>query len=175
MKKKDICISLVIIAAAILFLFSYSRRKGQIEIDAGDADATLRVRRGWFFGEVLIKSQDWPVMMPARIYKPKRLSLLTKGDGDTWLFYSSGPWGTLSKIKVKNNETTVLKLGPPFQIRSNVHHSGPRVLIDFDIVGKAGEHYSSAVMRNNKRVPAPTVKIIDEAGSVLTSGTFEYG
>jgi len=65
--------------------------------------------------------------------------------------------------------------GPPFQIKPEARYTGSRVLIDFNIIGKAGEHYRNVVMRNNKRVSAPKVKIIDEAGSVLASGKFEYG
>jgi hypothetical protein len=63
----------------------------------------------------------------------------------------------------------------PASVCSSVRHSSSRVLIDFDLVGKAGEHYDSVVMRNNKRVPAPRVTIIDEVGGVLASGRFEYG
>ena len=175
MKKRDIWISIAIIAASVLFLFLFLQRKGRIEIDAGVADATLRVRGSWFSGEKLIKSQDWPVTMPARLYRPKRLNLSTKRNGDTWLLYSAGPWGMLSTIRVKGNETTALKLGPPFQMKANVHQNGPHVLINYNLVGKAGEHYSGAVTRNNKRVAAPKVKIIDEAGNILASGTFKYG
>jgi hypothetical protein len=176
MKKRDILISIAIIVAAALFLFSHSRGKGQIKIDAGDADATLRLRRAWFPKDVLIKSGYEPVVtMPARVYRPKRLSISTKQDGDTWLLYCNGPWGKLSKILVKNNDTTVLKLGPPIQIKSVVNHAGSRVFIDFNIIGKAGEHYNGVVMRNNKRIPAPKVKIIDEVGTVLATGNFEYG
>jgi len=31
------------------------------------------------------------------------------------------------------------------------------------------------VTKNNQGVPAPKVKIVDEAGTVLASGNFEYG
>ena len=176
MKKRDILISIAIIAAAFLFLFSHSRGKGQIEIDAGDADATLRLRHDWFPKDVLIKSEYEPVVkMRAGVYRPKRLSISTKQDDDTWLLYCSGPWGELSTIKMKNNETTVIKLGPPFQIEPKVQYAGSRIFIDFDIIGKAGEHYNGVVMLNNKRLPAPKVKIIDEAGNLLASGNFEYG
>lgn len=175
MKKRDKWISFAIIAASLLFLLSYFQREGQIEIDAGDTDATLRVRRILFSDKVLIKSQEWPVTMPARIYKPQRLSVSKVQDGDTWLLYSSGPWGKLSKIKVKNKDITVLRLGPPLEIKPNVRYTGSRVLVDFNIIGRSGEHYSSVIMRNNKRVAAPKVRIIDETGNILASGKLEYG
>ena len=176
MKKRDIWISIAIIAAAVLFLFSHSRGKGQIEIDAGDAYVTLRVRSDWFPKDVLIKSEYEPVVtMLARVYRPKRLSISKEQDGDKWLLYSNGPWGMLSTIRVKKNNTTVLQLGPPLQIKSDVRHTGSRASIDFNIIGKAGENYNGVVIRNDKRLSAPKVKIIDGAGTVLATGKFEYG
>jgi hypothetical protein len=98
-----------------------------------------------------------------------------KQDADTWRLESRGPWGDLSTIRVKNNETKVLKLGPPFQIQTKVHRRVKVVSIDFAIIGRAGERYRNSIMLNNKRAPAPKVKIINENGGVLASGKFEYG
>ena len=175
MKKRDIWISVAIIAAAVLLLYSYSQGTGQIKIDAGGAEATLRVNRGWFSDRALIKSKDGPVMMRARIYRPQRLSISTKQDGNTWLLYSSGPWGDLSTIRVTNNNTTALKLGPPFLIKPSVSKSSSLVSINLSIIGLAGEHYGAAVTKNGKRLASPKLKIVDEAGNVLASGEFEYG
>ena len=44
MKKKDIWISLTIIAAAGLTLLFYTKRKGFVRIDAGSANAVLQLR-----------------------------------------------------------------------------------------------------------------------------------
>lgn len=49
------------------------------------------------------------------------------------------------------------------------------MLIDFDIISKAGEHFSSVIMRDNKRLCTPKVKIIDGTGDVLAFGKFDYG
>ncbi len=117
MKKRDIWISVAIIATAVLAFYFYSQGKGQIKIDADGAEVTLRVRRGWFSDRALIRSKDGPVTMRARIYRPQRLSISTKQDGDTWLLYSSGPWGELSTIKVRKDNTTVLELGQSFLIK----------------------------------------------------------
>jgi hypothetical protein len=94
---------------------------------------------------------------------------------DTWQLESRGPWGELSTIRVKSNETTVLKLGPPFQIKPKVLFTGTKVEIDFAIIGQAGEHYRNLITQNNKRAPAPGVKIMAEDGSVLATGKFAYG
>jgi len=89
MKKRDIWISVAIIAAVlILMLFSGSSGKGQIKIDAGEAEASLRLRGGWSNSQ-LIKSKTESVILRSEIYKPVRLSISMKQDGDTWLLYSS--------------------------------------------------------------------------------------
>ena len=191
MKKRDIWISVAIIAVAVLLLFFSLQKKGLINIDTGGAVATLRLSNSWL-GNATINSAAQPCKVSARLHRPQWLNVLMQQGGDTWRLESRGPWGDLSTIRVKNNETTVLQwgvstirvknnettvlqLGPPFQIKTKTLYTGSKVSIDFNIIGKAGEHYQNVVMQNNKIAPAPKVKIIDEAGNVLASGKFEYG
>lgn len=174
MKKRDIWISVAIIASAVLLLYFYSQETGQIKIDAASAVATLQLRTVWF-GKATISSRAEPTKVSARAHRPEWLKMSMQQGGDTWQIESRGPWGDLSTIRVKNNDTTVLKLGPPFLIKPKVRKSGSRVSIDFAIIGQASEHYRNSIMRNNRRVPAPKLKIVDEAGNVLASGKFEYG
>jgi len=174
MKKRDIWISVAIVAAAVLLLFLSSQGKGQIKIDAGGAVTTLRLSNNWL-SKTTISSGAEPATVSARLHRPQWLKISMQQGGDTWQLETRGPWGDLSTIRVKNNDTTVLQLGPPFQIKPEVRHTGSRVSIDFNIIGKAGEHYRNVIMQNNKRAPAPKVKIIDEDGNVLASGKFEYG
>jgi hypothetical protein len=176
MKKRDIWISVAIIAAAvlILMLFSGSSGKGQIKIDAGGAIAELQLAGG-LFSKATINSGAEPAKVSVRAHRPVQLSLSMKQGGDTWQIDSRGPWGKLSKISVNKNDTTVLKLGPPFLIKPGVRKSGSNVSIDFAIIGQASEQYQSVIRKNNRSVPAPKAKIIDETGNVLASGKFEYG
>ena len=174
MKKRDILISVAIIAAAVLLLFLSSQGKGLIQIDAGGAVTTLRLSSSWL-GNATINSGARPSKVSARLHRPQWLKLSMQQGSDTWRLESRGPWGNLSTISVKNNDTIVLQLGPPFQIKPKVQKTGSRVSIDFDIIGKAGEHYRNVITRTNQRIPAPKVKIIDEAGNILASGKFEYG
>jgi len=176
MKKREIWISAVIIAAAvlILMLFSGSSGKGQIKIDAGDAEATLRLRGGWSNSQ-LIKSKAEPVIIRSGTYKPVRLSISMKQDGDSWLLYSSGPWGDLSTIRIRKDNSTVLELGQSFLIKPSISKSSSLASIGLSIIGRAGEHYGAVVTKNGKRLPTPKLKIVDEAGNVLASGRFEYG
>ena len=172
MKKRDIWISIAIIAGAVLLLFLSLQKKGRLQIDAGGAVATLQLSNSWL-GKATINSGTSTVS--ARLHRPQWLKLSMQQGSDTWGLETRGPWGDLSTIKVKNNDTTVLKLGPPFQIKTNALFTGTKVEIDFNIIGKAGEHYRDMITQNNKRAPAPAVKIIDEDGSVLAAGKFAYG
>jgi hypothetical protein len=176
MKKRDIWISVAFIAAAvlILMLFSGSSGKGQIKIDAGDAVAELQLAGG-LFGKATINSGAEPAKVSVRAHRPEQLSLSMKQGGDTWQIDSRGPWGKLSTISVSNNDTTVLKLGPPFVIKPGVRRSGSNVSVDFAIIGQASEQYQNVVRKNNRMVSPPKAEIIDEAGNVLASGRFEYG
>jgi hypothetical protein len=174
MKKRDIWISVAIIAVAVLLLFLSLQKKGLIRIDAGGAVPTLRLSNSWL-GGTIISSEDQPCKVSARLHRPQWLKLSMQQGGDTWQLDTRGPWGELSTIRVQNNETTVLKLGPPFQIKTKALYTGTKVSIDFAIIGQAGERYRNSVMQNDKRVPAPRLKIIDEDGNVLASGKFEYG
>ena len=174
MKKRDIWISVAIVAAAVVLLLISLQRKGQIKIDAGGAVANMQVSNNWL-GNATISSAAPPGKVSARLHRPRWLKLSMQQDGDTWRLESRGPWGDLSKIGVKSNDTTVLKLGPPFQIKPKVRFTGTKVSIDFNIIGSAGEHYRNVIMQNDKRAPAPGVKIIDQDGSVLATGKFAYG
>lgn len=172
MKKRNIWISIAIIAAAVLVFCFYMRQEGYIKIDTPGIE--LQLRSGWF-NRAMITSGTEPVKISARTYTPKRLRISGEQDGNRWQIDSFGPWEKLARIKVKNDETTVLKLGPPFLIRPRVDQSGSRVLIGLSITGQAGEHYNAGVMKNGRRQPAPKLKIVDEAGKILASGKFEYG
>ena len=172
MKKRDIWISVAIIAAACLAFYFFSQQKGYIKIDGPGAE--LQLGSG-LFSTARITSGQEPVALRARAYRPKRLSIAMKENGSTWRIDSRGPWGDLSRVKVKNDETTVLKLGPPLLIKPKVSQRSSLVSVDFSIIGQAGEHYGAGIAKNGRRLAAPGLKIVDEAGEVLASGKFAYG
>lgn len=174
MKKKDILISLAIIACSIVVLYHYTQRKGHIQIDAGGADATMQLRSS-LFSNTTIRSDSGPVKVRAITQKPRHLKITAKHEGKNYQIDSDGPWGTLSKINVKKNDTTLLRCGPPFVIKTNVRNQKGQVLIDFDIKGQAGEQYRKYALKNNRTLSGAKLKIIDEEGNVLTTGKFQYG
>jgi hypothetical protein len=173
-KKKDIWISLAIIGAAVLTLCFFTLVKGSVKIDAGGAFAELHLN-SIFFTTTTVTSGTDPYPVSGRVYIPERLSISMKQDGQTWKIVSRGPWGDLSRIKVKNNRTTALRLGHPFLIKPRVSRSSSSVSVDFAIIGQAGEQYQNFARRNNKLIRQAKVKIIDESGNVLADGRFEYG
>ena len=174
MKKKDIWISIAIIAAAALTLCLYWQRKGFIKIDAGGANAELQLHSSWLRKATIISASE-PSTISAQVHRPQHLSISMKQDNHTWQIDSRGPWGDLSRIKVKNNETTALRLGPPFLLKPRVNKSGSLLSIDFTIIGQAGEQYENFVRKNNQAMPGAKIKIVDEAGNVLVNDKFKYG
>jgi len=174
MKKKDISISLAIIAASGLTLLFYVQRKGFVGIDAGGANAILQLNSSWLV-HTTITSGGEPAEISARIYRPQFLSLSMGQDGHTWRIESRGPWADLSKIKVRNNEATAIRLGPPFLIKPEVKKNGYILSIDYAIIGQAGEHYENFITKNDRAVTGAKIKIVDETGNVLESGSFKYG
>ncbi len=174
MKKRDIWISAAIIGAAVLLLCLHSRGGGRIEIDAGGAVAALQLRNNWF-KSTTITSGAGPASASAGVYRPRRLSISTEQNGQTWRIDSSGPWMKLSRIRVKNFKTTALRLGPPFMIKPKVRRNGSSVEIDFVIVGQAGERYEKFAVKDNRPVRKAKVRIVDETGNIFEAGSFKYG
>ena len=174
MKKKDILISLAIITASGLVLLHYSQRKGYVGINAGNADAVLELKSR-LFGLTTITSDSKSTEIGARIYRPHYLGLSMKKDGYTWRIESQGPWGDCSKIKVRNGEATALRLGPPFLIKPQISRNSTLLSIDYAIVGQAGERYQHLITKNYRAVKGAKIKIIDEAGNIIESGSFKYG
>jgi len=175
MKKKDILISLAIIAASGLALLYYSQRKGYVGIDAGGANAQLHLRSSWLTSTINASGDEKPTAIRARIYRPQLLSLSMGQDGYIWRIESRGPWGDLSKIKVRNNEATAIRLGPPFLIKPEINKNGSLLSVDYAIIGQAGEQYENFITKNNRAVTGAKIKIVDETGNVLESGSFKYG
>ena len=169
-----ILVAVIAVGALILILVSNSSSEGRIKIDAGGAVAELELVSG-LFDTATISSGAELTKVGARTYQPESLSISMQQGSDTWQIDKSGPWGKLSAIEVKNNEMTVLRLGPPFIIKPGINKSGSTVSINFSIFGQGGEKYQNYAKKNNSRVPAPKVKIVDEGGNVLASGRFEYG
>jgi hypothetical protein len=108
---------------------------------------------------------------------------LTKGKTEIWSVKSTGPFGKLAQIEVKEGCTTEIDAGPPFTVRAIVGKAvcspalpTKAVSVSLAVVGKAGEQYAmNSMKRGLTLAPAPQLQIVDEKGAVLAQGSFEYG
>jgi len=177
MKYKIGLLGLLVLAAlCIILLLVYARQVGCIRIEAVGCNADLDLRGGWWNKAVSV-SESNSVEVQAGTYKPERAVLRVEKDSNTWwaILCRRGPWGKLATINVATGQTTVLKLGPPLEIRTDVQRSGQAVSIGLSLFGRAEEHYSAQVLTPKGPLPAPKVTIVNEAGKVLASGNVEYG
>jgi hypothetical protein len=172
MKRRDILISLAIIAMSLLACYVLFRQEGRVEIETPGADLSLR---GTFFGGTVVSSSRGPASLPARVYTPQSLAITARDGESVWKLTSSGPWGDLAKIKVTPGGTTSLTVGPPLRIAPRIDVASGRGFIELRILGCSGERYSNVVLKNGSRMPAPGLKIIDEEGTVLVDSRFQYG
>jgi hypothetical protein len=172
MKKRDILLAAGILAIALLAVLFLSQRKGYIKVETPGIELHLR---GGLAGGATIRSGSRPVEVAARKYRPSYLEATAKHNGSTWKLQSHGPWGTLGKVLVAAGETTKIEAGPPLRIRPEVRSYRGRVSIGWAIYGRAGEKYRNIVWKDNRRVSAPQLRIIDRQGKVLASGRFRYG
>ena len=123
------------------------------------------------------------VSLPAGTYVPATLTAgaQANGKGEVWTIKSTGPFGSIAKIEVKEGCTSTIDAGPPLTLKPIVYKAtkgktGTVMPIGVVIVGKAGEVYAAnSIRKGQTSVPAPQVKISDEKGTVLASGNFEYG
>jgi hypothetical protein len=79
-------------------------------------------------------------------------------------------------IELKPGEATALKLGPPLVAKVDAADAKGRIVsLGLGIEGQGGEAYFPSAERNGQQLPAPSFKILDEAGKVLAAASFEYG
>jgi hypothetical protein len=111
-------------------------------------------------------------------YEVRNANISAEKNNDTWRLrtytHSSGS-AIAGGIKVRKDETTIVKVGEPFTIKTDARRAGRIISIGLSIVGRAGEKYFPRPMKKGKVVPRPKFEIIDEAGNILDSGQFEYG
>jgi len=70
---------------------------------------------------------------------------------------------------------SIARTGAPLLIRTDVQIAGRDVSIGLIVEGQGGETYVPGAQKNGQRLPAPGLKIIDEAGKTLAADTFQYG
>lgn len=161
-----------VVAVALGGLYVLSQQEGYIAVEMPGVQLNLKGPLG---GDTHVQSGSTPAAVFPRTYTPASLTLTREQDGQRWGLYSHGPWGDLARIRVERGQTTTIALGPPLLLTPEVHRGLGRIYVELSIFGRAGEKYTRLVREDKSRFWEPGMRIIDEAGTVLASGRFEYG
>jgi hypothetical protein len=121
-------------------------------------------------------SKSAPVPVPALASEPSAEAgqqfsfaslVATDANGGNWTL---GLAGVAPHVRENGK-----KPGTPLSVRADVQGDGPRISIGLIIEGAAGELYQPYALNNGRIMSAPTFNVIDEAGAIIGSGSFEYG
>ncbi len=176
MQKKTVLIGLIILFAVFaVVVFVINRGSGYVKIEASGFETDLNLRGRWGSKTISVSGSE-PVEISAGIYKTERIVLRKTKDADKWwsILSRRGLWGELATINIVKGKTTLLKLGPPLEMRTDIQRMGQNAAIGLSLIGRAGEHWSPQVLTYDGP-QAAKLKIIDEAGKVLAAGNFKYG
>ena len=173
--KKIIVIPVIVVVLIGLLVFYYSRQTGYVKLATPGVTVGLRGLHGEFWKKHQIGPSTDPVKTHVGQYLAPMGSLAMNADGDKWLASFYGAQDVSSRITVTKGQTTTLKFGPPLNVKTEVESAGRQVSIGLSITGRAGERFNPQVMKNGSVLEAPKLQIVDEAGTVLASGKFEYG
>jgi hypothetical protein len=143
-------------------------------------DTVVRLKLWSDAADQCLSGRQW--QLPAGKYKAVYLELEKRcSQGGIWTFSSRTTsartrLGKLDFFTIDPEETTSIKLGPPFLIKTDIEKtSSGTVDISPVILGCAGEEYALGRHHTINRTPHPTFKIIDEKGTVLLDDSFQYG
>ena len=99
----------------------------------------------------------------------------TDAEGAKWRLSESGA-GKKEGFEIRAGETRALRLGPPLKTRIETRAiDGGSIVISLVLEGQAGEQYAPRAGKGDETPPPPKLKILDQAGTVLTAGTFAFG
>jgi hypothetical protein len=129
------------------------------------------------YGFVSVRTADGRAELPAGLCTVVALKLLrTDKDGGVWAMDRRSGDDPLGRLTIPAGKRVEVPLGPPLVCKTDVRQSGRQVFIGLTLVGRAGEQYVSRATRvGAASVRPPSLKVLDEAGNVLATGTFEYG
>ena len=123
-----------------------------------------------------LEGSDGTWQLPVGRYQIAMLQLGRKDDdGVEWTLQCLQPPQKLRQFKIREGETTSIEIGPPLTLAATTSKKGKTVSIGLELAGRAGERYLPGAVKNGKMQDAPSLKILDENGKELVSGSFEYG
>jgi len=178
--RKTALATAAVLAMAAMTARSASTPTGRIHVPAG---LLLELK---IDGKPVLVPSGTECPMPAGTYAPASATARAEGDEvggkrDLWSITSRGPFGKLAQIEIKDGATAAIDAGPPFVLSATVSEAqntpqGKVVRISLQVLGKTGEVYAPNTLRKGRTVaPAPECEILDEKGTSLAKGNFEYG
>lgn len=178
--KKIALVMAAVLAMAGMTVRSTSKPTGKIKVPPG---LLLELK---IDGKPVLVPSGRECPMPPGTYAPASVTAQAAGEEvggkrEIWSITSSGPFGKLAQIEIKEGATTTIGAGPPFALNATVSKAqntpqGKVVRISLQVLGKMGEVYAPNTLRKGRTVaPAPQFEILDEKGTSLAKGNFEYG
>jgi hypothetical protein len=148
---------------------------GHLALDPPSAALQLRL---WSdAADQFLRRSVGPWDLPVGTYQTlSAFVILQDSQGDTWAFSTLRDTGKLGLFEIRPQETTRLRLGPPFVVKMDVRRvDAGTISICPIVVGCGGEQYQADFRRNGRRAPERTFQIVDDKGNVLVTDKFEFG
>jgi hypothetical protein len=147
---------------------------GMGTIDVGSPEVEMVVLSDAGFQRFSGSGGKWQA--PAGRYVALQVQLAkTDAQGAKWTLSALAP-GKLESLEVRKGETLAIKLGPPLVTKVEATPAGEgTVSIGMALEGQSGEQYGPGAAKTTAVQSAPALKILDQAGKVLATGTFGLG
>jgi hypothetical protein len=154
---------------------------GTLALEPNDITASLRL---WSDAADQNLPDIWEWRLPAGKYKAIDATFRkTDSSGDVWTFNGNTSassaqgyvhLGPLDAFEIRPGETTTLKVGPPFVVKTLAEKTQPGVvLIDTVLTDSAGVEYLMDFHRNNELPTERPFRIVDVKGTVLVEDAFK--
>lgn len=126
---------------------------------------------------VTVPAEQKELALPSGRYSVVQVIVrTTDASGEIWEIKSAWNFRNQPSFEIETGRTRPLEIGPPFTCTSRVTKvPDGTIRIEPVLKGAAGEEYSCRVLQTRRLMPAPTITIVDEKGTVLTADSFEYG
>ncbi len=178
MRKAMTVLLLVIFAVPVSLCAQETSQKGTVKIDSPTSEVMVRAGQVVYTLKPGSETQLEPgtyVPVALRIVKPGKVEEGSREKAPLWVLAGKAPWGKLDGLTVEADKTVSLSPGEPVAVKVNTQAAGRDASIGFEFIGNVGESYSPVISCDGKQMPAPSIKILDEKGNVLASGSFSYG
>ncbi len=167
-------------------------KTGTVKVATAGLTVTVRpASKGPNRAETTITDAKEAALRPGR-YEAVSVRYTVKDDkGQTWVLNGQKDVGGFEGLEVTAGNTATLEGGPPLTatVTAEIQQAkptkgavrapeagGPKtVMVSYRLEGRAGEAYELRAMRGVAPGPLPTVRILDEAGKVLSEGRYSPG